>query len=67
MVSANSVVIKGCKDGNALLAGAPATRKKTIPAWFEYQGNSDTIKRVKAVEELKVSMNLLDKEIKREI
>ena len=58
MISANSVVIKGCIDGNALLVGAPAYRKKTIPAWFEYQGNTNTINRILLVERLKKSIGL---------
>lgn len=58
MVSANSVVIKGYIGGNALLVGAPAYRKKTIPAWFEYQGNTNTINRIRLVERLKKSMGL---------
>lgn len=58
MVSANSVVIKGCIDGNALLVGAPAYRKKTIPVWFEYQGNTNTINRILLVERLKKSIGL---------
>ena len=58
MVSANSVVIKGCIGGNALLVGAPAYRKKTIPAWFEYQGNTNTINRIRLVERLKKSIGL---------
>ncbi|MCF2634084.1 hypothetical protein [Prevotellamassilia timonensis] len=58
MISANSVVIKGCIDGNALLVGAPAYRKKTIPAWFEYQGNTNTINRILLVERLRKSIGL---------
>lgn len=58
------ITARAKSNGNALLAGAPASRKKTIPAWFDYQGNIETIKSVKAVEELKLSMGLLDKEIK---
>lgn len=58
MVSANSVVTKGCSEGNALLVGAPATPKKSIPAWFEYQGNSNTIDKVRLVEILRKNMGI---------
>lgn len=57
MVSANSVVTKGCSQGNVLLVGAPAAAKKTIPSWYEYQGGK-AIDKVRAIEELKIQMGI---------
>lgn len=58
MISADSVAIKGCIDNNALFFGAAAYGKKNISAWFEYQGNTNTINRIQFVERLKKSIGL---------
>lgn len=58
MVSANSVVTKGYSDGNGLLVGAPATVKKEVPAWYEYQNASRIKNKVEAVENLKLQMGI---------
>ena len=57
MISADSVAIKGCIDNNALFFGA-AAYGKNISAWFEYQGNTNTINRIQFVERLKKSIGL---------
>lgn len=56
MVAANSVVSKGVKDGDVLLAGMPAKIKAERTPWYE---SSEKYKqRVQAVEKLKIQMGI---------
>ena len=56
-VGANSVVNKSFTEGNIMIAGAPAIRIKPMEAWYIRDGKS-YINKVKAVEKLKLEMNL---------
>ena len=56
-VGANSVVNKSFKEGNIMIAGAPARQIKPMDAWYIRDGKS-YVDKVKAVESLKIKMEL---------
>lgn len=58
VVAANSVVTKSFLDGNVLLVGMPAIVKKYIPDWYSSL-DSETKRRVDAIENLKIEMGLI--------
>ena len=58
VVAANSVVTKSFLDGNVLLVGMPAIVKSTISDWYSSL-DSETKRRVDAIENLKIEMGLI--------
>ena len=56
-VSANSLVNKSFREGNALLVGSPAYVKESRNAWYIVEGGQNA-RRVESIEKLKRSMNL---------
>lgn len=56
MIGANSVVNKSFENGNVMIAGAPASIKKTSSAWYGESGKM--YERVEQVKFLKTKMEL---------
>lgn len=56
-VAAQSLVNQSCSQDNVLLAGVPATVKKSTPIWYERDGETYT-NRVKRIESLKAQYGL---------
>ena len=57
MVAANSVVTKSFPEGNALLVGKPAFKKKGYQDWYSSL-TGETKRRVDEVENLKIKMGI---------
>lgn len=57
MVAANSVVTKSFPEGNALLVGIPAFKKKGYQDWYSSL-TGETKRRVDEVENLKIKMGI---------